>query len=74
MDKVGHLTSLPDLSEVNWDVAISTGRRIASRLDCPGRGRSMALVCSPIFTCTSMGVYKELFQFPQRLFVISPRP
>jgi predicted ester cyclase len=43
-----NMASLPDV-RVNWDVVISTGQRIATRLDLPGRRRSMALVRSRLY-------------------------
>jgi hypothetical protein len=53
MDKVGYRASLSDAERVilTWHVAILTGRRIASRLDRPGHGRSTALVRSMSLTC-----------------------
>jgi hypothetical protein len=64
MDKVGYRTSLSDAERVilTWHVAILTGRRIASRLDRPGHGRSMALVRSTSLA-TSTDAHKNSLSF-----------
>ena len=64
MDKVGYRASLSDTEHVTLTrhVATSTGRRIASRLDRPGHGRSMALVRSTSLA-TSTYAHKNLLSF-----------
>lgn len=51
-------SSMAERVKLTRHVAISTGRRIASRLDRPGQGRSTALVRSThhiSFTCNFYG-------------------
>ena len=75
MDKVGYGASLYDAERVKltWHVAISTGRRIATRLDRPGHGRSMALVCitSHLLLATSTDAHENALSFIKSILLPS---